>query len=69
MATKKKFQVVYHDGCNGWRLGDVVEAEVSDGRLLFSDEDGEYEGVSRNGDGLYEDAADGSVLYVPVPAA
>jgi len=66
----KRFRVLYHDGCNGWRLAkETLEADVVDGVLILPpdpdcDDPDPQEAVSRNDDGLFEDGNE--TLYVPV---
>lgn len=50
-----KYRVLYYDGCNGWRLGDVVDAERAHKEATGS----------RNEDGLLEDEG-GERLWVPL---
>lgn len=47
------YREIYFDGCNGWKLGELLE-QLPEGA------------VDLNGDGLYTDTdSDGEVLYVP----
>jgi hypothetical protein len=50
-----KYRVVCFDGCNGWVLGEVVEAEEAHRRAARS----------RNADGLLE-SEEGDELFVPL---
>jgi hypothetical protein len=72
----KKFRLLYEDGCNGLRLGDVVEARV-EGEYAYvagdpgngddeGDEDGEEVYWSRNNDGLFEAEDDRGSFLVPL---
>lgn len=65
-----KFRQVYQDGCNGFRLGEIIEAEPNEaGEIIFPAEDPDDEDdvyTSRNNDGLYESNNDGGDLLVPI---
>lgn len=56
------YRKIYFDGCNGWCLGELVEAEPVKGRIRLEDE-GAF--GSRNRDGLFESES-GETLLVPV---
>lgn len=60
-----KYQTIYNDGCNGWRMGELVWATPNNGRLRLMDEDGVYDTYfSRNGDGLFESKSGTELLVL-----
>jgi hypothetical protein len=58
-----EFRRIFFDGCNGMRLGELVDAEPDEKGRIEVDE---LEFFSRNDDGLYEDTDDGQTYLVPV---
>jgi hypothetical protein len=64
-----RYRMVYQDGGNGFRLGEVYDLEVVDRRVLLTteeDEEGEQVFVDRNGDGLLTEEEEGMSLLVPI---
>jgi hypothetical protein len=62
VAQGQAFRRIYYDGCNGWCLGDIVEATPNEEGVIVLDD---QEFGSRNDDGLYEDLEEGQSLLVP----
>ena len=61
------FRQIHFDGCNGWKLGSIVEAKVASQIMLPSEDEDDPARLftSRNQDGLFEDES-GETLLIPL---